>query len=355
MSKPSPAAGRMSDTIRALGLAALVWTATTAVSTAADPSFGAEERRRLARITNLPAEGDLDAAKLAAASYAVVSPAKLPDFGDADCAALGRLPALSSLALESFPLTATCIAALPPRDLSLRLVDAGFTPETTAALGRMPSLINLRIEGGRGLGPHLADVFAPTSRLVRVTLGSIDGETLLRLRRLPKLSELEIDRVTGDGGLAPLAGAPELERLSVNEASPADIAVIAGLPKLAALHADLAKGVDEPALRRLTTSKSLREISLAFADPPGAVGVGVLAEMLRLEHLRLVYQTVPDRELARLARSPSLTTLDLREATVSNAGLSTLTKSRSLRSVNLWRVDVSPAVRRQLKKRFEIE
>ena len=355
MSKRSTVSGVSCAALRAVALAALMWTAASVVATAADPSFTAEERRRLARLTNLPAEGDLDAAKLAAASYAVVSPEKLADFADADCAALARLPALGSLALERFPLTAACVEALAGHQLSIRLIDVEFSPRTTAALGSMPSLINLRIEGGRGLGPHLADAFPPTSRLVRVTLGRIDGEILTRLRHLPKLSELEIDGVTGDRGLAPLDGAPELERLSVNEASAADLAVIAGLPKLASLHADLAKGIDETALRRLTASKSLREISLAFADPPGAVGVGVLAEMPRLEHLRLVYQTVPDRELARLARSRSLTTLDLREATVSNAGLATLAESRSLRSVNLWRVDVSAAVRRKLKKRFEIE
>lgn len=322
---------------------------------AEETGFTAVERRRLARITGLPAEGDLDASKLASVTYATISPAKLPDFGDVDCSALGRLPALGSLTLEGLPLTAACVDALAPRDLSLRLVAVAFTPATFAALGRMPALNNLRIEGGEGLGPDLAAAFPPTSRLVRVTLGRIDGETLGRLRRLPRLTELEIAGVSGPQGMTPLEGAPELERVAIDVASGADIAVIARLPKLASLVAGVDAAAGEAGLRPLIGSRTLREVSLSFDDPPGAVGVGVLAEVPALAHLGLVQQTVPDRELARLAGSRTLKSLDLREATVSDGGLLTLLKSRSLTAVNLWRVEPSPAVRRKLAKRFVVD
>lgn len=322
---------------------------------AEETGFTAIERRRLARITGLPAEGDLDASKLAAVTYATISPTKLPDFGDADCSALGRLPALGSVTLEGLPLSAACVDALAPRDLGLRLIAVEFTPATFAALGRMPALNNLRIEGGKGLGADLAAAFPPTSRLVRVTLGRVDGETLGRLRRLPRLTELEIAGVSGPQGLAPLEGAPELERVAIDVAGGADIAVLARLPKLANLVAGVDAATGEAGLRPLTGSRTLREVSLSFDDTPGAVGVGVLAEMPHLEHLGLVYQTVPDRELARLAGSRTLKSLDLREATVSDGGLLSLLKSRSLRSVDLWRVEPSPAVRRKLAKRFDID
>ena len=340
-------------TLALVGSAALWLLGAVPTARASDPAFSAEERRRLAQITPLPAEGELTAARIAGVTFATISPKKLPDFGEADCRALGRLPKLSDVTLDDLPLSAACVDALPRTSMSLRLVGVGFAPDTLAALGRMPGLANLRIEGGKGLTARLVDAVPPTSRLVRLTAGEVDGETLTALRRLPRLTELEIERSVGGQGLAPLEGAPDLERLVVGTVTGADLAVIAGLPKLSELSIGVDAGVGEGGLRLLATSKTLKTVSLSFEA--GAAGVGVLAEMPHLEHLRLVYQTVPDRELERLARSRTLTALDLREAEVTEAGLASLLKSGSLKSVNLWRVSVSDKLRRRLAKKFQLE
>lgn len=336
--------------------ALVVWLHVAGVSgQAAEPDFSADERRRLARITRLPADGDLDTGKIAAVTFTSVSAKDLPDFGEADCRALGRLPKLTSFTLHGLPLSAACVDALPRSPISLTLDGVAFAPDTLAALGRMPGLVNLRIEGGTGLSARLVEAFPPTSRLVRVAVGDVDGETLAALRRVPRLTELEIGSVVGSQGLAPLDGAPDLERLVTADASAGDLEVVARLPKLGALSTGVDDGVGEAGLGSLVGSKTLKSVALQFSGKNGSAGVGVLAEMRHLDELRLVYQTVSDRDLARLARSRTLTSLDLREADVSEVGLLKLLDSRSLKTLNLWRVEVSDKVRRRLGKRFDIE
>lgn len=341
--------------VRAIaGAAAWLLAAITAVP-AAEPDFSAAERHRLARITRLPAAGDLDAGMIAAVTFTSISAKDLPDFSDADCRALGRLPKLASVTLHGLPLSAACVDALPRSPVNLTLDGVAFAPDTLAALGRMPGLVGLRIDGGTGLTPRLVDALPPTSSLLRLAVGDVDGETLAALRRVPRLTELEIGAVSGAQGLAPLDGAPELERLVTTDASTGDLEVVARLPKLGALSTGLDESVGEAGLRSLVRSPTLKSVSLTFSGRNGAAGVGILAEMPRLEELRLVYQTVPDRDLARLARSSTLTSLDLREADVTAAGLLSLLKSRSLKSVGLWRVEVADDVRRRLRKRFAID
>ncbi len=340
---------------RMIGALAVWLVATGASAQAVEPDFSVDERRRLARITRLPAEGDLDAGKIAAVTFTSISTKDLPDFGEADCRALGRLPKLSSFTLHGLPLSAACVDALPRSPMSLTLDGVAFAPDTLAALGRMPGLVNLRIEGGSGLSARLVEAFPPTSRLVRVAVGDVDGETLAALRGVPRLTELEIGSVVGSQGLVPLDGAPELERLVTTDASAADLEVVARLPRLATLSTGVAEAVSEVDLRSLARSKTLKSVALQFAGKNGSAGVGVLAEMPHLEELKLVYQTVSDRDLARLAGSRSLVSLDLREADVTDSGLLNLLKSRSLKGVNLWRVVVSDKVRRRLGKRFDIE
>lgn len=333
-----------------------VWLLLAGVSgQAAEPGFSSDERLRLARITRLPADGDLDAGKIAAVTFTSISAKDLPDFGEADCRALGRLPKLTSFTLHGLPLSAACVDALPRSPMSLTLDGVAFAPEALAALGRMPGLVNLRIEGGSGLSPRLVEAFPPTSPLVRVAVGDVDGETLAALRGLPRLTDLEIGSVVGSKGLAPLDGAPELERLVTNDASAGDLQIVARLPKLGALSTGVDDGVGEAGLRALLRSKTLMSVALQFSGKTGSAGVGVLAEMPHLDELRLVYQTVSDRDLARLARSRTLTSLDLREADVTEAGLVELLDSRSLKTVNLWRVAISDKIRRRLGKRFDIE
>ncbi len=340
--------------LRAIG-AAVAWLLATIVTVgAAEPDFTVEERRRLARLTKLPADGELDAAKLADMTFAVISAQTVPDFGDVDCRILGRLPKLTSVTLRGLPLSGTCVDGLPRGAMNLTLDGVAFAPDTLTALGRMPGLVTLRIEGGSGLTPRLAEALPPTSPLVRLVVGKVDGETLAALRRVPRLTELEIGEAVGPQGLTPLDGALEIERLDAGDVRRADLAVIAALPKLVDLSAVVAAEVKDDDLRLLNRSKTLKTVFVNFAAGTAA-GVGVLAEMPRLDHLRLVYQTVPDRDLAQLARSRTLTALDLREADVTEAGLLNLLKSRSLKSVNLWRVGVSEKTRRKLAKRFELD
>lgn len=333
----------------------LVLVGQIASAVAAETPFSPEERRRLARLTDLPAEGDLAAAKLEGVTFVSIGGARRVDFADADCALLARLPKLASVTLDGVEPTGACIDALPQSVTALRLVGVTLDAPALAALGRMTRLHDLWIEGGAGSTAHLADAFPPTSPLLRVKVGAVDGETLAALRRLPRLSELEVGAVLGPQGLAPLGGAPELERLSMENATAADLDTIADLPRLDTLVTGMDDDVREAQLRHLTRSKTLTSVSLSFSDRRGSTGVGVLADMPRLAHLGLVYQTVSDRELARLVRSRTLASLDLREADVSEAGLVGLLKSRSLKRVNLWRVVISDTVRRRLAKRFEID
>lgn len=341
--------------LREIGAAAAWLLAAIVTVAAAEPDFTTDERHRLARITRLPADGDLDAGKIAAVTFTSISAKDLPDFGEADCRALGRLPKLTSFTLHGLPLSAACVDALPRSPMSVTLDGVAFEPDTLAALGRMPGLVNLRIEGGTGLPTRLVEAFPPTSRLVRVSVGDVDGETLAALRGVPRLTELEIGRVVGSQGLAPLDGAPELERLVTVDASTGDLEMVARLPRLGALSTGVDDGVGEGGLRSLVRSKTLKSVALQFSGKNGSAGVGVLAEMPSLDELRLVYQTVSERDLSRLARSRTLTSLDLREADVTEAGLLKLLESRSLKNVNLWRVDLSDRARRRLGKRFAIE
>lgn len=289
-------------------------------------------------------------------AFATIDGAKPPAFDDATCRRLAAVSDLRSITFARMTPTPACLDALAalPELSALTLTSVGTEPATFEALGRLVHLTDLRIEVGTETRAGLAAAFPETSALLRLELSTrVDGETLRRLGRLPRLGELAIAGSTAEDGLAALAGAPALERLDTAAESNADLAVLARMPKLRELVVSVGSRVGPEGLRALATSKTIEEVAYACDGP--AVGIGELAAMSRLARLKLVYQTVPDAELARLARAPRLATLDLREAEVSEKGLAALAKSRSLKHLGLWRVAVSPKVRRLLARSMEVD
>lgn len=289
-------------------------------------------------------------------AFAMIDGEKPPAFDDDVCRRLAAVADLSTITFARVALTPTCLDALAalPKLSALTLTSVRTEPATFEALGRLVHLINLRIDVGAETRAGLAAAFPETSGLVRVELSTrVDGETLRRLGRLPRLTELAIAGSTAEDGLAALADAPDLERLDTEARSNADLAILARMGKLRALVLSVGSRVGLDGLKTLATSKTIEEVSYACDGP--TVGIGEFAVMPRLSHLKLVYQTVPAAELARLARAPKLTTLDLREADVTDEGLAALAKSRSLKHVNLWRVPISPKVLRLLARTMEVD
>ena len=320
---------------RGLGIAFCLWLAPGGVS------FGAGE------LVQRLADGRV---------FATIDGEKLPAFGDDVCRRLAAVPDLGTITFARVALTPTCLEALAalPKLSGLTLTSVRPEPATFEALGRLGHLTDLKIEVGAETLAGLAAAFPETSALVRVELSPrVDGETLRRLGRLPRLAELTIAGSSAEDGLAALAVAAELERLDTAAETDADLAVLARMAKLRALVVSVGSRIGADGLKTLATSTTIEEVSYSSAGP--AVGIGELAAMPRLAHLKLAYQTVPDAELARLARAPRLATLDLREADVTDKGLATLAKSGSLKHLNLWRVAVSRKVRQTLARRMEVD
>lgn len=289
-------------------------------------------------------------------AFATIDGQRLPAFGDDVCRRLASVPDLSTITFARVALTPACLDALAvlPMLSALTLTAVRGEPATFEALGRLVHLTDLRIEVNAETPAGLAAAFPETSALLRVEVSSrVDGETLRRLGRLAHLTELEFAGSTAEDGLAPLAGAAGLERLVTEAETDVDLAVLARMAKLRELGLSVGSRVGIDGVKTLATSMTLEEVSYSSDGP--TVGIGELAAMPRLTHLKLVYQTVPDAELARLARAPRLATLDLREATVTDNGLAALAKSRSLKHLGLWRVAVSPKVRRLLARSMKVD
>jgi hypothetical protein len=289
-------------------------------------------------------------------AFARVDGGTPPAFDDDVCRRLAAAPDLGSITFARLALTPTCLDALAalPKLSALTLTAVRTEPATFEALGRLVHLTDLRLEVGAETRGGLSAAFPETSALVRVELSTrVDGETLRRLGRLPRLTELAIAGSIAEDGIAALAGAPALERLDTEARSNADLAVLARMAKLRDVVVSVGSRVDADGLKTLATSKTIEEVAYSSDGP--TIGIGELAAMPRLTHLKLVYQTVPAAELARLARAPRLTMLDLREADVTDEGLAALAKSRSLEHLNLWRVAVSAEVRRLLARRMEVD
>lgn len=289
-------------------------------------------------------------------AFATIDGDRTPGFDDTVCRRLATVADLTSITLARVPVSAACLEALAdlPRLAGLTLRAAPIDAAGVAALGRLGRLTDLTIEADGGAAPGLAEAFAPSSGLLRVRLSTrVDGETARRLGRLARLTELEIAGTTAEDGHAGLVGAPELERLATEVESNADLAALAGMARLRALEVAVGSEVDGRGVTGLAKSTTLEEVS--YSAEGATTGIGALAAMPRLRTLRLVYQTVPDADLARLARAPGLVALDLREASVGDAGLATLAESRSLKHLNLWRVAVSPKVLRRLAKRMTVD
>lgn len=346
--------GSMSMMRRVRGAALCLWMA--AAAHAGDAPTTPVAPQGAATVTAATPGADLVRRLPDGRAFAMIDGAKMPAFDEDVCRRLAAAPDLSTITFARVALTPSCLDALAalPKLSALTLTSVRTEPATFEALGRLVHLTDLRIDVGAETRPGLAAAFPATSVLVRVALSSrVDGETLHRLGRLPRLTELVIAGSTAEDGLAALAAAPDLERLDTEARSNADLAILARMPKLRELVLAVGSRVDVGGLKTLAKSKTIEEISYACDGP--TVGIGELAVMPRLTHLKLVYQTVPAAELARLARAPKLATLDLREADVTDEGLAALAKSRSLKHLALWRVPVSAKVRRLLARSMEVD
>jgi beta-lactamase regulating signal transducer with metallopeptidase domain/thiol-disulfide isomerase/thioredoxin len=259
----------------------------------------------------------------------LVTSASLPE--------IAKLKKLQSLRIEENNLKDDGLeelATLPVLEslhLGCRITDLGL-----AALGRMASLKSLHISGSFGDAglAHLAEL--PQLEELNIyggakTIGNAGARHLARSRSLKRLW-LQSGKIDDDG-LQALAGLPlEMLLLSGVDATWESLANLRSLDRLKKLSISESLG-GKPTLSFLEGFPTLEELTLPESkfDADDWSHVARLAELRDLQ----VWGPIDDAGAAHLAKSGSLRTLHLYNASISDAGMQELSRLKTLETLQV--------------------
>jgi len=167
--------------------------------------------------------------------------------------------------------------------------EGGFTDMGVAALAKLPKLQALHLEGVEGLGLKAARSIQHMSALDEVGLHSVvcDRDFLDAMLELPRLVALDLSKVNGvdDDAVAKIASRKSLKRLSLSgipglaEASVARLAALANLEELSLFDVE---GLNDSSVFKL---RELRKIGFLAIDCRSVTSDGLRA-LLGMNGLR---------------------------------------------------------------------
>ncbi len=245
---------------------------------------------------------------------------------------------LSAIKLERLVHLIT-IERIPGLDLSDHWE---LTNESLSHLRSLAHLVMLDISRTKMSDAGLASLKSCRSLAVLMLPDKVTDEGLVRLKKLQKLRELNLDqtRVT-DQGLNALTQLPNLENLDLSSTRTTDagVAYLKKLPRLRRLV--LGAAVTDSCAPHLAELKDLREIDIS-QTPIGAQGLATLASLSKLETL-YVGRQVTDAGLKALSPSRSLRTLDLTRTAITDKGVKYLANVKTLEEISLSQTSVGNA------------
>ncbi len=191
-------------------------------------------------------------------------------------------------------------------------------------IGRLDRLTELHIRGKSAVtGAGLAQIRGLTLlRYLNLEGTSIDGPSLVHLRRMTALQELFLPNDVSDTDLVHIAGKTNLSALSLSgpKITDAGLAHLAGLTSLNELTIRC-PGVKGPGLAHLRGMTKLDRLDL---ERSGVDDLSALPPLPILRVLSLEGTPMSDAGLARAAGLSGLSLLDLTDSRVGDAGLAYL-------------------------------
>ncbi len=256
----------------------------------------------------------------------------------ADFALLAAMPRLTVISLHE-AVTHDQIMALAGAP-ALTDISFGGRPNVTdaslKAIAAFPRLRSLRLGAASGFSPNGLAPLAGATNLERFALNSTrvqiaDFSFLASLQKLTHLELFDLGSLT-DEALAKVAAITGLRVLNLNGTNITDkgVAHIAGLKSLTALT--LVRTRVTPAafqsIGQLTSLQSISIGGLSLSD-------GVLPVLPSLQSFYAYDSATADALAESLARQPNLSTLQLRKTRITNAGLKQLAAVPKLRQLHL--------------------
>jgi hypothetical protein len=294
-------------------------------------------------------------------------PLEKPKLSAADLAKLAPLRAVESLHIAGYEFGDDALVFLDAwRELhSCSLSEADVSNQLAVHLARFPMLESLTVRISKKLNSEFLVALGPVLQKLKVL--SLEGtgmedSAIPAISRFKHLTELNLGgtRIT-EKGLAGLADLKELKTLGLHnlEITPEGFGALARLritgmtylstdmPDFAEKAGSLAKALPKLEMLRLIGSEispeqvaalslfnELRQLDLIKNTPlPGALGA--LAQLKRLEILRMHSPGISDLHLGELAGIRRLKSLDLTNTSVTDKGLIFLAKQRDLKSLAL--------------------
>lgn len=180
------------------------------------------------------------------------------------------------------------------------LAGPAFDDESLRGLDRLPRLQGLRLEETRATSAGLSTIGAPERIEGLVLIGEGRGDVVSGVRALRNLRELDVVNV--------LIG-------------PEDAAALGSLPRLEELRLSEIRVTEAEPLKSLAGAPSLRslEVSLLDGSTPGAAALQAIADLPRLERLRIALR---DEDLPLFANSVNLRYLEPYASISESAGRS---------------------------------